>query len=524
MALTVATLSEIEIVGSKQEKHSNCKAEAALSYSQILRSSMLIGGSSAINMAIGVVRNKAIAVMLGPSGVGLMGAFNSIADLTRIVAALGVTSSGVRQIAEAVGSGNAARVATTAIVLRRVAIALGVVGALLLVCFAHPVAVLTFGNDEHAFPVGLLSLAVLFKLVADGQGALLQGLRRIADLAKVGIGSAVYGAVVSVAFVYWLRELGVALALVAAAAASLGVSWWYSRKIPIDLQPLSFAQVRSETAAMLRLGLAFMFSALLTMGAAYLVQLILIRHNGLSAAGQYQAAWTVGGIYVAFILQAMATDFYPRLVAVAHDDVQCNRLVNEQAQVSLLLAGAGVLGTLTFASWIVALLYSAEFKSAVEVLRWVCLGMAIRVVTWPLGYILIAKGQQKLFVSADLLWTIVNIGLTWVCVQRFGVAGAGLAFFGSYVVHLLVVYPMCRRLSGFRWSRVNVRIVLSFAAVIAAVQVGFLVLDDRAASAVGAVAFVASAVVSLRAMRRLVTPEQLSGPLSRLLYPRKQKP
>jgi PST family polysaccharide transporter len=46
-----------------------------ISYRQILKSSSLIGGSSLINMAIGMVRTKFVAVLLGPSGVGLMGVY-----------------------------------------------------------------------------------------------------------------------------------------------------------------------------------------------------------------------------------------------------------------------------------------------------------------------------------------------------------------------------------------------------------------------------------------------------------------
>jgi enterobacterial common antigen flippase len=493
------------------------RAAEQKSYAQILRSSVLIGGSSAITIIIGVVRAKAMALMLGPVGFGLMGAFTTIADLARTLAQLGINNSGVRQIAEATGSGDLQRIALTVTVLRRVAVFLGVIGAALLIVLARPVAVLTFGDDQHAFSIGLLSLAVLLRLVADGQGALLQGMRRIGDIAKIGIFGALAGAVASVALVYWLREDGVAGALVVAAAATLATSWWYSRKVKVVLPTLTTAQVTAETKLMLKLGLAFMFSALLTMGAAYLVRLILIRNEGLEAAGLYQAAWTVGGVYVAFILQAMGTDFYPRLVAAANDNERCNRLVNEQAQVSLLLAGAGVLATLTFASWIVRVLYSADFDGASEVLRWVCLGMALRVVTWPLGYILVAKGAQTLFVAADLLWTVVNVGLTWWCVQRFGMEGAGIAFFGSYVFHLLVVYPMCRRLSGFRWSATNVKISVAFAALIAAVHCGFLWLNAPLAMALGAVACLASTTVAALMLRRLVGTGQLPKKLSRLM-------
>ncbi len=61
----------------------------------------------------------------------------------------GVNSSGVRQIAEAAGSGDEERMAQTAAILRRTSLVLGILGAVLLVIFAKPVAKLTFGNTER---------------------------------------------------------------------------------------------------------------------------------------------------------------------------------------------------------------------------------------------------------------------------------------------------------------------------------------------------------------------------------------
>jgi PST family polysaccharide transporter len=78
--------------------------------------------------------------------------------------------------------------------------------------------------------------------------------------------------------------------------------------------------------------------------------------------------------------------------------------------------------------------------------------MALRVLTWPLGYIVVAKGRGKLFFAMDLAWTVVNVSLSWWCIQRLGIEGAGVAFFASYVFHAAMVYPVVRRLSGFRWS------------------------------------------------------------------------
>ncbi|CAM5798263.1 O-antigen translocase [Rhizobacter fulvus] len=479
------------------------------SYRQILLSSAIIGGSSIANMVIGLVRTKAMALMLGPGGLGLMGALNAVSDLARILAELGINNSGVRQIAESVGTGDVRKIARTVIVLRRGAVVLGLLGGGLLAAFAAPVAAITFGNEAHAWAVAIMGLAIFFRLVADGQGALLQGMRRIGDIARINIFSALAGSAPAIALVYWLGERGVALALVSGTAAYMITSWWYTRQVRVEPVTMSFSEAAEETRVLLRLGLAFMASALLTMGAAYAVRLILIASNGLEGAGLFQAAWAVGGLYVTFVLQAMGADFYPRLVAASNDNAECNRLVNEQAMVSLLMSGMGVVATLTLAPWVVTLLYSAKFTPATELLRWVCLGMALRVITWPLGYILVAKGRRTQFVMADLLWTLVNIGLTWVCVQWFGLVGAGMAFFGSYLFHFCVVYPMCRRASGFRWSSATARTAVAFVTVIAAVHVAFLWFSPSIALAFGLVAVVASALISLIALRRLVSPQRL---------------
>jgi PST family polysaccharide transporter len=152
---------------------------------------------------------------------------------------------------------------------------------------------------------------------------------------------------------------------------SIVTSWWYSRKVWVQPPAMTVSEVWEETVALLKLGFAFMASGFLVMGAAYAARIIVVRNIGLDAAGFYSSAWTLGGLYVGYILQAMGADFYPRLVGVATDNSRCNRSVNEQAQVSLLLAGPGIIATLTFAPLVIALFYSAKFAEAVEVLRWI---------------------------------------------------------------------------------------------------------------------------------------------------------
>ncbi len=357
---------------------------------------------------------------------------------------------------------------------------------------------MTFGSDQHTAAVALLAVAVFLRLVSEAQGALIQGMRRISDLAQMGVLGALFGTTIGIPIVYFLRESGVVPSLVGVATMMFLTSWWYSRKVQIPPSAMASAQVSQELVSLLKLGFAFMASGFLMMGAAYAVRIMVLRQVGFEAAGFYQSAWTLGGLYVGFILQAMAADFYPRLTAVAKDNAVCNRLVNEQAQVSLLLAGPGVIATLTFAPVVIALFYSAQFDAAVGVLRWICLGMTLRVITWPMGFIIMAKGAQYYLFWTDLAWAVVNVGLSWLCVGAFGVNGAGIAFLGSYVFHGLINYPIVRRLSDFRWSTTNRHTASLFLSLIAVVFCGFYLLPPLWATGIGAVAVLLSGGYSIR--------------------------
>lgn len=487
------------------------------SYGQILKSSALIGGSSVLTIGFGVIRTKAMAVMLGPAGFGLMGLYSSIVDLALAVASMGISSSGVRQIADSAASTDETRIARTVLVLRWIAMVLGVLGAVLVVVLSQPLSTLTFGTAEHAGAVALLGLAVLFRTITGGQGALIQGLRRIHDLALMGILGGAIGALTTIALVYLLGEKGIAPSLVGAAAVGLVISWWFSRRVKIARPSLSRGNIRQEAVAILKLGAAFMVSGLIMMGASYAVRAIVLRMEGLEAAGFYSAAWTLGGLYVGIILQAMGADFYPRLIPAADDNPKCNRLVNEQARVSMLLAAPGVIATITFAPLIIAIFYSADFSKAIEVLRWICLGIAMRVITWPMGFIIVAKNRQVLFIAIDSAWCVANIGLTWLCVTSFGVSGAGIAFFVSYMFHGVILYPAVRWLSGFRWSKENLKGGIMFTLSIGIVFVVFETLPSFWAYAIGVSATALSAAHSLNVLMTLLGRNRLPIPLQRII-------
>jgi PST family polysaccharide transporter len=429
------------------------------SYGQILKSSSIIGGAQGVNYLISMIRGKAVAVLLGPSGIGLVGMYTTILGFIGTFASLGISSSAVREIAEADSAADEIRLAKSVKVLRRVVWGTGLLGWALTATLAWPLSQWAFGSRHHAWALALLGSTLFFSSIAGGQGALLQGRRRIADLARINVASGVLGATVSIALYAWLRERGIVPVMVASGLISLASSWWFARKVKTVPIELPWKQTLPHAKKLVRLGVAFMWAGILAAGITLVARSLIVKQHGLDGSGIYQAAWTLSGMFAGFILGAMGTDFYPRLTAVSHDHQKMNQMVNEQTEIGILLALPGLIATLMFAPWAMHLFYSSKFIQGAELLPWFVIGVFGRVVSWPMGFIMIAQGNSRLFAITETASNLLHILLIYVLMNHLGLWGVALAYAVLYFCYTIASYLLSMRLTKFSWSSSSCRLL-----------------------------------------------------------------
>ena len=82
--------------------------------------------------------------------------------------------------------------------------------------------------------------------------------------------------------------------------------------------------------------------------------------------------------------------------------------------------------------------------------------MLLRVATWPMSFILQAKGLKRAYFWTEFCFDTVSFGLLWFCLRVWGLTGAGMATFGSFLFYWIVIYFLVRRATGFSWSKANV--------------------------------------------------------------------
>jgi O-antigen/teichoic acid export membrane protein len=98
----------------------------------------------------------------------------------------------------------------------------------------------------------------------------------------------------------------------------------------------------------------------------------------------------------------------------------------------------------------VYLLFARTFDGTLSLLPWMIWGVFLRLLAWPLGYWLLARGSAHAVILVELFGNLVAMLLPWLLLPSFGLEGAAIGFFVSYALYAVVMLSVARFRSG-RW-------------------------------------------------------------------------
>jgi antigen flippase len=156
-----------------------------------------------------------------------------------------------------------------------------------------------------------------------------------------------------------------------------------------------------------------------------------------------------------------------------------------------------------------------------DVVRWQILGVFLQVVSWPLGYALIAKGKSLLYTLSQLTFGVINVVLILLCMKFWGLEGVGIAFAMFYVFVVAIVFFICWRLTGFHWSATALKILAPAVLILVAIFVCTRFLPERWSIGIGLAVMAIASVVSLLALQKLLGVNLLARIRSRMPWAQK---
>lgn len=157
----------------------------------------------------------------------------------------------------------------------------------------------------------------------------------------------------------------------------------------------------------------------------------------------------------------MGMDYYPKLAAMSKDNKRIRAMVNQQSIMSILIVLPIILCLLLAMPVVIKLLLSKEFIEVIPFVNITVLGVILKAVSFPIGYISFAKGDSKVFFWLEgIINNVLNLALSLTFYKLWGLNGIGIAFIANYSIYLLIVYLIANKRYDFSFER-ELYVVLS---------------------------------------------------------------
>lgn len=418
-------------------------------YSHIVRYTGLFGGVQGLNILVGIVRNKLVAMLLGPEGMGLISLFNSTLKLVGDSTNFGIPMSAVKNISEFYDKGCEEKLKEQIRIVRSWSLITGLLGMFLAMVLSPLLSKFTFSWHGHTLHFALLSPIVAITAVTGGELAVLKGIRKLKELAVTSIYNVLGALVTSVPLYYFFREQAIVPSLVIMALIQMCITIGFSYKLyPVQLT--KSRTVLGKGFGMMKLGLAFVLAGILGSGADFLIRSFLSNVAGIETVGLFNAGYMMTMTYVGMVFSAMETDFFPRLSGMNGMDFSFNQTVSRQIEVMLLLVSPLLVVFALFLPFLLPLLYTGRFMPALGMMQVVMLAMYFRALKLPVQYIPLAKGDSLSYLLLEAIYDIVLVLLVMLLFNKYGLVGAGFGITIAGIIDFIVVFVYARWRYNYR--------------------------------------------------------------------------
>lgn len=474
------------------------------SYKSILKGTSIFGGVQVFQILLALIRGKFVAILLGPAGMGVAALYTTAANTLQQFASLGLNLAVVKEVAA--NRDERQKISTVFAVARRLIVMSALLGACVCLLFSPLLSRWTFGDDAHTFGFMLLAVMVFFAISSAGEMSLLQGMHEVKRLSKASIVGGLTGLFVGVPLYYFFGTGGIVPAMI---VLSLSTFLFYSRSVKksveVDKVKFVWSSHKPLVKKMIGLGLVLMAGSLIGTFTNYLINLFVRSFGSLDDVGLYQAANSITNQYVGVVFSAMALDFFPRLTAIAGDNEKMRAVVNRQIEIVSLILTPLVAGLIFTAPVIIRLLLTESFLGVMPLMRWFGLGILLRGLNYPMGYIAFAKDNKRLFFWLEgVFGNALNLAVSCVAYYFFGLVGLGMSLVACSLTAYVVYYILNRRLYDYGYDR---QTTVSAAYAVTAGVTAFLcsyITDELAAYVAMGAVFVATCVVSILRIKRVI--------------------
>lgn len=393
-------------------------------------------------MLSGLITTKYVAVIIGPEGMAYVGQFSNVIVLITLLATGACATGIVKYISEYKDLETRRAIVANAFIISAGCL---LITSILVISCSDILAQNVF--NAHSFwdvflIYGLMLIFPTFNMLAI---AVFNGLQQIRLMATMNIIAACLNVITVIAGAKLFGLKGVLLANVISAFFSFFIYFYFFNKYLLLPKTFPF-KLYNPASVKLLLGFSLMnvVSGIIAPALQLFVRTKLLHNFDANTAGLWQANTRLSDYYLSFIYTVIGIYYLPRL-----SEIQNTLLLKKEIRMGFLRILPPVI-LLTLGIWfcrelIVKVFLTDTFTNMLVLLKWQLIGDVIKIASWLLGYLLIAKAMKKLFIGTELVFSATFIILNLLFINEYGMIGTVYAFALNYFLYLITLVFILRK-------------------------------------------------------------------------------
>lgn len=412
----------------------------------LIKTSLLNAIAVVIKMATMLGLNKILAIYVGPAGYAAIGNFQNAVQMITIFASGAINTGVVKYTAEYYDEEEKQRQ------VWRTAGTIAVLGSIftgvVVSVFSKQIAIWFLDDESYSTVFIWFSVTLVFFIFNTLLLAILNGKKEIHRYIIANIAGSLFSLAVTSLLAIQFGLLGTLTALAVFPSFSFVVTLYLCYKADW----FKFSYLFGGLDKKVLINLSKYTAMALTSAACVPVSHILIRTHladtlGVDAAGYWEAMWRLSAAYLMLVTTTLSLYYLPRLSELTESE-EIKKEILQGYKIILPVAAACGLMIYLLRDFIVEVLFTKYFIPMRELFAWQMIGDALKIGSWLLGYVLIAKAAFKFVMITELFFSLIFYFSVVLFTNFYGIEGSSIAHAFTYLIHFITMlsYLLNRRI------------------------------------------------------------------------------
>lgn len=411
----------------------------------LIKTSVLTAISTIIKVIAGFVINKVIALYVGPSGLAVVGQLQSFMSIVTTFSNGAITSGIVKYTAEYQSIEQKQKIFSTSIVISLVC---SLIISIFLFGFSEYLSELILKDAQYSSVFVVFGLTVFLFALNTVLMSILNGQKEIKKYVLVNIASSLFSLVFTSFLIMQLNLMGALYALVVNQSVIFFVTLGFVVKSSWFKLEYFKQGVDKESLVKLSKYSLMAITSALTVPVSHLIVRNYIGENlSWDDAGYWQGIWYISTMYLMVVTTSLSVYYLPKLSEI-HDNAELKKEIFNGYKIIMPIVIVMSVTIFLLKEYVILIAFSDKFMPMMELFAWQLIGDVIKIASWLLAYLMLAKAMTNVFIYTEVAFSVLFVLLSIYFIDTFGLVGITYAFSLNYFLYLVVMIFIFRKRFG----------------------------------------------------------------------------